>query len=139
MARRAAAIAASTALIPSQHPLSDPLVLSPFVVVIRGDWHPNEMAVAPAIEEKALLQRLAPGRDHHVIVLARRSGKRFCPMEFEGFELQRIQRNEQVFRPVKTVAPLSRPRLDEKVLQARRPDHALSARQPSRVGIGALS
>ena len=137
-ARRLAAIAGSPTAVRLQDTLSDRLVLGPLVVAVCHNGHPDEAAVAPAIEQKTLLKRLALGRNHDVIMLARRSGKGFSPVEFQRLEFQGVQRDEQVFRPLITVAPLSRPRFDKEILQPRRPDHAVFTRQPSRVGVGAL-
>ena len=69
-------------------------------------------------------------------VLAHSPYKGFCPVEFECFELQRIQPEQQFPGPLKTEATLSRAGVDKEVLKARWPDDLPLALQfsPRRVG-----
>src|SRR5947208_9856080 len=94
-------------------------VFRPVILRIRGDLCPNEMSrVTPVVEQNALFECLASGRNYDDIMLAIGVGKRLGPVELDGLQLQCIQSDEKLRCPLETESPFSRSHIDEKVLNA---------------------
>src|SRR5437667_12141237 len=105
-------------------------VFRPVILRIHGDLCPNEMSgVAPVVEQNALFECLASGRNYDDIMLAIGVGKRLGPVELERLQLQCIQSNEKLRCPLKTESPFSRSHIDEQVLKAGYPYHMPLAAQ----------
>src|SRR6202035_970820 len=68
---------------------------------------------------------LSFGRDHDTIALLPGAGVRFTPTQFKARELQCIERDEQVLRPLETETALSDSVVDEKIIEERWPYYAV--------------
>ncbi len=94
-------------------------VFRPVILRIHGDLCPNEMSrVTPVVEQNALLECLASGRNYDDVMLATGVGKRLGPVELECLQLQCIQSGEKLRCPLETESSFSRSHVDEKVLNA---------------------
>ena len=59
-------------------------VFRPVILRIHGNLRPNQMSrVTPVVEQNALFECLASGRNYDDVVLATGVGKRLSPVEFE--------------------------------------------------------
>ena len=92
----------------------------------------------PGIDNHSVIKRLSLGRNHQTIVLAPCAGVRFAPVKLESFELQRIERNKQVSRPLVTVAAFPEPVIDKKIVKDWRAKHSVLASESIHGRIGAL-
>src|SRR4029077_18973924 len=108
-------------------------------VLVREHQVPTEMSkMPPSLEDHPVIKRLSFRGDHHTIVLAPRAGVRFSPMKFERLEFQRIQRNEQVFRPLITVAAFPETVIHKKIVKDRRGKHVVLLPELTHSRVGAL-
>ncbi len=94
--------------------------------------------MSPGIDNHSVIKRLSLGRDHQTIVLAPCAGVRFAPVKLESFELQRIEHNKQVSRPLVTVTTFPEPVIDKKIVKNWRTKHSVLASESIRSRIGAL-
>ena len=80
---------------------------------------PNESSrVTPEIQENALSEWLAFGRNYDDVMLGTGVGTRLGPVELERSQFQCIQSDEKLRCPLKTQSPFSPSRIDKKVLNA---------------------
>src|SRR5437016_6887839 len=100
------------------------LVFLPVILRVHGDLCPNQMSrLTPVVEQNALFERLASGRNYDNVMLTRGIDERLSPVELDRLQLQRIQSNEKLRCPLKTESPFSRSHIDEQVLNAGQPHH----------------
>jgi hypothetical protein len=108
-------------------------------IFIGEDQIPTELSeMTPGIDNHSAIKRLSLCRDHQTIVLAPCAGVRFAPVKLKSFELQRIERNKQVRRPLVTVAAFPEPVIDKKIVKDWRTKHLVLAPEPIRSRVGAL-
>ncbi len=107
-------------------------------IFIGEDKVPTKLSkMTPTIEDHPAIKRLAFRRDHHTIVLSPGAGVRFTPVKFKSLEFQRIERGEQVLRPLITVPAFPKAVIDEKIIKDRRAKHAVLLSEPINSGVGA--
>ena len=87
-------------------------------VLIRWNEIPTEMSkMTPALENHAVLKRLSFRRNHQAIVLAVRVPVSVSPVKFKRLKFQRVQSQEQVFRPLKAVAAFPPAVIHEEIVE----------------------
>src|SRR5436190_13320663 len=81
--------------------------------------------MAPAVQHNAAPEWLPFGSDDKTIVLAPVARVRFTPPQLQAREFQRIERNEQVFRPLVAVTAFLQTMIDQEIVKNRRAEHAV--------------
>ena len=94
--------------------------------------------MTPTLQDHPVIKRLPFCRRHQTIVLSVRAGVRFAPVKLKSFEFQRIQGNEQVRRPLVTVAAFPEAVIHEEIVEDRRAKHVILPPEPADGGIGAV-
>ena len=80
---------------------------------------PDESSrVTPEVEQNALSECLAFGRNYNDVMLGTGVGTRLGPVELERLQFQCIQSEEKLCCPLKTESSFSPSRIDKKVLNA---------------------
>src|SRR6266516_3478619 len=92
----------------------------------------------PALQHDPTLEWLALGGDHDTIVLAPRVRIIFAPVQFEAGELQSIEGDEQVLRPLVAVAAFPDAMVDEKIIENWRAKHSVFSPEFGYSGVCAL-
>lgn len=83
--------------------------------------------MTPAFQDHSAIERLSFCSYHDAVVLAPCTGVRFAPVKFESLEFQRIERDEQVRRPLVTVTAFPEAVIDEKIVKNWRAKHVVLA------------
>ena len=94
--------------------------------------------MTPALENHSAIERLSFRRDDDAVVLAVCAGVRFAPVKLKSFEFQRVQRNEQVRRPLVTVPAFPEAVIHEEIVEDRRAKHVILPPEPADGGIRAV-
>src|SRR5215813_11009962 len=79
----------------------------------------------PTLQHDPPFEWLASGSDNNAIVLAPGIRIVFAPVQFEALKSQRIEGDEQVLRPLVAVTTFPQAVINEKVIENRRPEHAV--------------
>ena len=95
--------------------------------------------MTPTLQHHSAFEQLSVGGDDQTIILAPRAGVRFAPVKLESFQLQCIERNEQVRRPLITVAAFPQTVINKKIIKDWRAKHAVLPPELIDSGIGAIS
>src|SRR5436309_9315141 len=82
-------------------------------------------AMAPAVQHDAAPEWPSFGSDNDTIVLAPVARVGFTPAQLEAAESQCIKGNQQVFRPLVTVAAFLQTMIDQEIVKDRRAEHAV--------------
>src|SRR5438067_7475401 len=94
-------------------------VFRPVILRIHADVCPDESSrVTPEVEQNALAEWLASGRNYDDVMLGTGVGTRLGPVELERLQLQCIQSDEKLRCPLKTESPFSLSHIDKQVLKA---------------------
>src|SRR5438128_4151792 len=93
-------------------------VFHPVIIRIPTDVCPNETSrVTPEVEQNAFSECLASGRNYDDVMLGTGVGTRLGPVELERLQLQCIQSNEKLRRPLKTESPFSPAHINKQVIK----------------------
>src|SRR6267143_698112 len=79
----------------------------------------------PALQHDPTLEWLPFGGHNDAIVLAPSARIVFAPVQLEALKSQRIERNEQILRPLVAVTAFPQAVINEEVIEDRRPKHAV--------------
>src|SRR5437667_1702870 len=93
----------------------------------------------PALQHHSSFKRLSFRGDDETIVLAPCAGVRFAPVKLESFQLQCVERNEQVRRPLITITAFPQTVINKEIIKDRRAKHAVLPPELIDSGIGAIS
>lgn len=104
-------------------------VFNPRVMVCANRCPVKSPAVAPAVENDAGPKGLACSCHHYAIVLAPGARAGLPPMKLQRPQLQPVELCQKVFRPLKTKAAFPNPGVHQEVVEKRRPDDTIIARQ----------
>src|SRR5207248_653577 len=83
----------------------------------------------PAFEHDPALEWLPFSSDHDTIVLAPCARIMFAPVKFQTVQFQCLQRDEQILRPLVTVAAFLEPMVNKKIIEDRRAKHSVLSPQ----------
>src|SRR6266576_3696071 len=92
----------------------------------------------PALQHDPALEWLSFGGDHDAIVLAPRARIIFAPVQLEAGELQFIERDEQVLRPLVTVTAFPEAMINKKIIENWRAKHPVVSPEFADSGVSAL-
>src|SRR6266480_1675496 len=92
----------------------------------------------PALQHYPALEWLSFGGDHDTIVLAPRARIIFAPVQLEAGEPQFIERDEQVLRPLVTVAAFPEAVIKKEIIENWRAKHPVLSPELAYSGISAL-
>src|SRR6266550_5356691 len=92
----------------------------------------------PALQHDPALEWLSFGGDHDAIVLAPRARIIFAPVQLQAGELQFIERDEQVLRPLVTVAAFPEAVIDKEIIKNWRAKHPVVSPKFADSGVSAI-
>jgi len=92
----------------------------------------------PALQHDPAVEWLSFRSNHDAIVLAPIPGVRFAPVQLEAGELQCIEGDEQVLRPLETVATFPDAMINKKVIENWRTKHPVLSPELAYRGVSAL-
>src|SRR6266550_9224772 len=92
----------------------------------------------PALQHYPALEWLSFGGDHDTIVLAPRARIIFAPVQLEAGEPQFIERDEQVLRPLVTVAAFPEAVIKKEIIENWRAKHPVFSPEFADSGVSAL-
>src|SRR6266576_4303350 len=92
----------------------------------------------PALQHDPALEWLSLGGDHDTIVLAPRARIIFAPVQLQAGELQFIERDEQVLRPLVTVAAFPEAVIDKEIIKNWRAKHPVVSPEFADIGVSAV-
>src|SRR5438128_11372317 len=81
--------------------------------------------MAPGLQHDAAPEWPSFGSDDDTVVLAPVARVRFTPPELQAREFQRIECNEQVFRPLVAVTSFPQTMINKEIVKNRRAEHAV--------------
>jgi hypothetical protein len=73
--------------------------------------------MTPALKNHAVIKRLSLCGNDDTVVLAPRVSVRVTPVKFKRLKFQRVQSQEQVFRPLKAVAAFPSAVIHEEIVE----------------------
>src|SRR6266480_3789097 len=92
----------------------------------------------PALQHDPALEWLSFGGDHDAIVLAPRARIIFAPVQLEAGELQFIERDEQVLRPLVAVTAFPEAMINQEIIENWRAKHSVLSPELAYGGVSAL-
>ena len=93
---------------------------------IGSNWTEVQVSqMAPALQHDPALELLAFGSYDDAIVLAPRAPIMVAPVQLQAGKLQFIKSDEQIFRPLVTVATFPEAVIDQEIVEDRRTKHAV--------------
>src|SRR4030095_8457098 len=92
----------------------------------------------PAVQNDPTVELLAFRSDNDAIVLSPCPGVCFAPAQFEARELQCIEGDEQILRPMETVTAFSDAPVNQEVIENWRAEHAVLLSELAGRGVRAL-
>ena len=92
----------------------------------------------PAFQNDPTVERLSFRSDNDAIVLAPIPGVRFAPVQIEAGEFQCIKGDEQVLRPLETIATFLDAMVHKEIIKNWRAEHAVFFSELAGGGVSAL-
>jgi len=94
--------------------------------------------VPPALQHDPAVEWLSFRSDYDAIVLAPIPGVRFAPVQLEAGELQSVEGDEQVFRPLVTVTTFPEAMINKEIIENWRGKHPVFSPELAYSGVSAL-
>ena len=92
----------------------------------------------PALQHDPAIKWLSFRSDNDAIVLAPIPGVRFAPVQLEAGEFQSVEGDEQVLRPLETVATFSDAMVNKEIIENWRAKHPVVSPEFADSGVSAL-
>ena len=94
--------------------------------------------IPPALQDDSTVEWLPFRSDNDAIVLAPIPGVRFAPVQLEAGEFQSVEGDEQVLRPLETVATFPDAMINKKIIENWRGEHAVLPPELAGGGVSTL-
>ncbi len=107
--------------------------------MISPDWTEVKVSqMPPALQHDPAIKWLSFRSDNDAIVLAPIPGVRFAPVQLEAGEFQSVEGDEQVLRPLETVATFPDAMINKKIIENWRGEHAVLPPELAGGGVSTL-